>query len=285
MRSGTRQNNSGVAHENPPNPRRHEAGGEESQGALGQLRGEPRLGGLLQSGVRAHADHHDGCVAKTSGQSYSSEILEVGMMYHQAHIAGMKFGRLTAIRVVHKTQRGNMWLCECECGKETCALPNSLTSGNTSSCGCLNRERILVHGFLASHRKSPLFRKAYMAWSNMKQRCYNPKNVRFYMYGARGIMVCDSWIKDFKAFIDHIGFPPSLSHSVDRINSNGNYQPGNVRWATIKEQQSNTRRNVFLTINGVTKCRAHWAREIGMSENGFKRRVNSGLTGDALLKI
>lgn len=87
------------------------------------------------------------------------------------------------------------------------------------------------------------------AWSHMKQRCFNPNNKRYKDYGGRGIKVCDEWVNDFKSFYNYIGERPSSNHSLDRIDNNGNYEPGNVRWSTYEEQNNNRRPRALFRIN------------------------------------
>lgn len=112
----------------------------------------------------------------------------------------------------------------------------------------------------------------YHAWVAMKQRCYD-KNCRPYRnYGARGITVCAKW-HNFWAFLSDVGLRPSPKHSIDRINNEGNYEPGNVRWATQSQQLANTRRTRLLTFNGETLPLAHWAKRLGMSQGTLHGRI------------
>jgi hypothetical protein len=108
----------------------------------------------------------------------------------------------------------------------------------------------------------------------MKRRCFNPNNKRYERYGGRGITVCDEWIYDFQAFYDWAtqnGYDESLT--LDRIDVNGNYTPNNCRWITAREQQSNTSRNHYITIDGITKTISEWAREYNISPDVIKDRI------------
>jgi hypothetical protein len=118
----------------------------------------------------------------------------------------------------------------------------------------------------------------YKAWAAMKARCLNPSDAAYAAYGGRGITVCDRWL-DSSAFLEDMGKRPSPKHSLDRINNNGNYEPGNCRWATARQQIRNTRRNVNVEFNGKTQCLMDWSIETGI---GFKtlqcRLLNYGWT-------
>lgn len=158
-------------------------------------------------------------------------------------LTGQKFGRLTVVRLIGRLasvsgHRKTWWHCSCDCGEVSDVVGQSLTSGNTRSCGCLEKEArgamSVTHGL--SH--TPEFR----VWCTMLARCANPKSDQWVNYGGRGIMVCEQWARDFGAFYAHLGPRPSNRHSIDRFPDNdGNYEPGNVRWATSKEQRLNQR--------------------------------------------
>ncbi len=119
--------------------------------------------------------------------------------------------------------------------------------------------------------------KLYENWCNMKRRCYNKKNKDYYNYGGRGIVVCDEWLNDFDVFYNWAyqnGYEDGLT--LDRINSSGNYEPNNCRWATRKQQANNTRRNVLLTYNGKTQNMRQWADELGISYYNISKRHYRG---------
>jgi hypothetical protein len=132
----------------------------------------------------------------------------------------------------------SMWRCKCTtCEREKVIDGYHLRAGRSRSCRKCSAANVGV--MLATHRegKSPV----YMRWQAMKTRCYNPNGKDWRNYGGRGISVCQEWLDSFEAFRDHIGPMPTPKHTVDRINTNGNYEPGNVRWATQSEQMSNRR--------------------------------------------
>lgn len=118
----------------------------------------------------------------------------------------------------------------------------------------------------------------HQAWVQMKQRCTNQKKREWPHYGGRGITVCDQWMRSFVAFHRHVGPKPSPGHSLDRIDVNGNYEPGNVRWATNREQKENTRTVRMVTINGKTQSIAAWGREVGLPPGQINGRLSAGWT-------
>lgn len=120
--------------------------------------------------------------------------------------------------------------------------------------------------------KSPEHR----AWVHMKQRCTNPNKREWPHYGGRGIQVCSEWMGSFLAFYQHIGPRPSDKHSLDRIDVNGNYEPGNVRWATQQEQIENTTAIRMVTVEGKTQSISAWEREMGLPRGTVSRRTASG---------
>jgi len=125
----------------------------------------------------------------------------------------------------------------------------------------------------------------YESWHQMIQRCTNPKNDSFDRYGGRGIAVCKRWLASFPAFLEDMGARPSFKHSIERCENSGNYEPGNCRWATKKEQQRNMRSNRMLTHDGKTMCLAAWAEQIGLSTLSLSSRLRLGWTVEEALTI
>lgn len=195
---------------------------------------------------------------------------------------GLRYGRLT----VQSQWRGERYVlygfCKCDCGVEKRVRISHMVAGKISSCGCLNAQRIktlnLSHG--ECHKT-----KEYRAWRSMRQRCYDNNLPGYKDYGGRGIKVCDRWIESYENFISDIGRAPSPKHSIDRINNDGNYEPGNCRWATRKEQANNKRprsKNVKpskcrkITLNGITKTINEWGFELDIPTNSIRNRLSWG---------
>ena len=116
----------------------------------------------------------------------------------------------------------------------------------------------------------------YAIWNGMRSRCGNPNNPTFQRYGARGIKVCPAWTEDFMNFLRDMGRRPSPDHTLDRIDNDGNYEPGNCRWATRQEQCRNRRSSKFLTIGSETKTQAEWAQEAGIRQGTIYERLKLG---------
>lgn len=151
-------------------------------------------------------------------------------------LTGQRFGRLTVTSFsearMYGAHKRRFWNCLCDCGAIVEVLGLALPSGNTKSCGCFRDDKKATHRM----SKSP----EYRTWSGMWQRCSNPENVRYMDYGGRGITICDRW-KSFDAFFADMGSRPSPDHSIDRIENDQGYEPGNCKWSTRSEQQNNKR--------------------------------------------
>ena len=196
-------------------------------------------------------------------------------------IPGDVYGRLTVIREVEaKESCGQVQRCvecKCECGDVRVYRLYTLRNGNTRSCGCLSREvvsvRMTTHGLSGTAE--------YGIWQGMLHRCSNSGDDNYHNYGGRGISVCERWSNSFEAFYEEMGPRPSLKHSIDRRNNDGNYEPGNCRWATSKEQCRNTRVNYRVHHNGETKCVSEWAEDYGFKPSVlYTRLVKLGGTFD-----
>jgi len=172
-------------------------------------------------------------------------------------ITGESFGRLTAIRDVGSDKGKNrLWLFNCSCGGSVEVQSRSVRNGNTKSCGCLKREvtsqRMTTHGLT----KDKLSKKVYIAWNDIKRRCYDENHNEYKRYGALGITLQDSWLDDPVAFRDYVSALPNFSSkmSIDRVDNDLGYKEGNLRWATDAQQTRNQgkQENNTSGFSGVT---------------------------------
>jgi hypothetical protein len=210
-------------------------------------------------------------------------------------ITGQRFGRLTALRIAVRGGEGphrrrQRWLFRCDCGNDVEAGKDSVMRGTTRSCGCLQAEitiqrnkQSVRHGHTSgAHRSSE-----WVSWQHMRQRCSNPNHVYYKNYGGRGIRIDPRW-DDFENFLTDMGGKPSPEHEIDRIDSNGNYEPGNVRWTLPIEQANNKRNSRYYTIDGRRQTIAQWAREYSIDPQKLRKRIDAGWSPEiirALLRI
>jgi hypothetical protein len=159
------------------------------------------------------------------------------------------------------------WNCICKCGTEKKVFGSNLINGKSVSCGCYAAERNTKHGMSRT--------KIYSIWEGMKQRCTSPSNTYWHRYGGRGIKVCERW-QLFENFYADLGDVPTEQHSLGRIDNDGNYEPNNVRWETLEQQNNNKVLNHKVTIDGVTKTLTQWAQENGLKPSTVMSRVSYG---------
>lgn len=184
--------------------------------------------------------------------------------------SGRKFGRLTVVRSAGKSPRSghSLSLCRCECGTEVVVQNARLLSGHTRSCGCLVKDTMtnLQHG--------ESYSRLHHVWSGMKQRCLCPTDSAYARYGGRGITVCKSWAGSYVTFAKWArknGYRDDLT--LDRIDVNDGYRPGNCRFVPLARQATNRRDNHLITYDGKTMCLSDWARETGISSGTIHDRM------------
>lgn len=179
-------------------------------------------------------------------------------------LKGKRIGMLTVLgRVVSKTKRPR-WRVVCDCGKRLTVNHNRLIHKSPKThCGCQRRGL------------NTQYKVEYHAWWDAKSRCHNPEHPSYPSYGAKGVRMCQAWRDSFKCFLDSLGARPSKKYSLDRIDATGNYEPGNVRWATIKTQARNKRNTKWIKHpdTGVPIKAAELAEEMGISYQVMRKRM------------
>jgi hypothetical protein len=189
----------------------------------------------------------DGRTEQTLGRHWTRQPnQEVTMPFMD--VTGQTFGRLIALKRLSNYSK-SVWLCRCECGRTKKVALRHLSAGKIKSCGCLQQE-LYANGranFRHGHWKNSKPTPEHNTWVRMRQRCYNENHDNYRYYGGRGITVCERWQSSFENFFADMGPRPSPAHSIDRINNDGNYEPGNCRWATRSEQMKNTHRSKTYT--------------------------------------
>jgi hypothetical protein len=164
-------------------------------------------------------------------------------MQRRKELTGRRFGRLLVLRFAGIRKSRTRWFCRCDCGKDVVVRADNLLAGETRSCGCYHldmlRWRSRTHGDTVGYKLS----KEYRVWMNMKGRCLYSKHTSYKNYGGRGVRVCKRWLNSFEDFLADVGRAPGPEYTIDRIDNDGNYEPGNVRWATWAQQTNNKRKH------------------------------------------
>lgn len=190
-------------------------------------------------------------------------------------LTGKVFGRLTVTGHAGRIgpSRSHKWHCKCQCGGVATVDGAHLRAGQSRSCGCLQRERAKANGARSTtHGQSAS--SLYAIWDSMHQRCKNPNRRDFENYGGRGIKVCERWAT-FAAFAADMGDRPA-GHSIDRIDPNGDYEPGNCRWASRTQQGRNTTSNRRIEWQGQSLCLSEWAEQLKVNKNTLLARLARG---------
>lgn len=195
-------------------------------------------------------------------------------------LTGQRSGRLIVIKEHGRNKQGKaVWLCQCECGNLKTVYSYSLISKTTLSCGCLQKEVVKERSITHNKTKTRL----YKTWANIKTRCYNPKFTYYKYYGGRGIKMCDEWqaFEAFHAWAITSGYSDNLT--IERIKNDGNYEPGNCKWVTMKEQANNKSSNQNLSYAGKTQTLKQWSEEIGISYYALIQRLHLGWSAKEIL--
>jgi len=188
-------------------------------------------------------------------------------------LTGQVFGRLTVMSFDHCSAASkSMWKCLCVCGRTVIVDTSRLRGRVTQSCGCLQRER--ARKYATRHGRSKT--AEYRCWTSMIERCYQENRSDYCRYGGRGIVVCAKWRNSFSEFYDDMGPRPGPGYSIDRIDNDGNYEPSNCRWATLKQQARNKRTSLLVSFRGKTKTLAEWSEILNVPYGTLWNRVQSG---------
>lgn len=197
----------------------------------------------------------------------------IDMNPHVRDLTGQTFSYLAVVRRNGSDKQGTaMWLVRCVCGVEKTVRRSSLTTGDIKSCGCQNALAHTSHGHTVGRNRTPVYR----AWESMIYRCTKPNSPAYVDYGGRGICVCERWLQSFEAFLEDMGPKPSSQFSLDRIDNNGHYEPGNCHWATRTTQMRNTRKNHSISIDKTTRTLAEWAELNNLKWHTVSNRLKLG---------
>lgn len=204
-------------------------------------------------------------------------------------LTGQRFGMLTVVSMQPRTSARTRWLCRCDCGKEHTAATDHLRRGEIKSCGCNRasaiRAGVMQHGLLGRDTRTP----EAMVWADAQNRCHNPRNKAYRIYGGRGIALCSRWRfgedgkSGLECFLADMGPRPSAEHSLDRKNNELGYSKENCRWATRKEQQRNMRSNRMIELDGERICVAEAAERYGLKPPTVYSRLHLGWPIDRAL--
>jgi len=205
----------------------------------------------------------------------------VFLMRKKVDLIGSKFNKLTVIGYLGKDKnRKSLWICKCNCGNQNFLVVrgNDLISEKQKSCGCIHN---IYRGL---SKKEP---RIYKAWINMKYRCINPHNKDFQSYGGRGIKICPEWLAEDNGFVIFCNWALSAGYkdnlTIDRIDNNGNYEPKNCRWITIKEQQNNKSSNHYIIYNKKQYTVSQLSELTGISRYKIKTGLIKGLSAEDIV--
>lgn len=204
-------------------------------------------------------------------------------------LIGQRFGRLVVVARAAKSTPTRShpygrcrWRCICDCGIERVVIQAYLRAGDTNSCGCFARDKLIARSTRHGDAQVGRITSEFYTWCNMLRRCNDPNDQSFANYGGRGITVDERWL-EFANFLADLGRKPSPTHTLDRINNDGPYAPGNCRWATRSTQARNSRHARLVTFNGLTLSLAEWAERVGISRTVLDARYRKDWPTDEML--
>jgi hypothetical protein len=197
----------------------------------------------------------------------------------KVHVAGTVYGEWTLLREGEPTRRSaTRWWCRCSCGREKLVLVAQLIHGSTKKClmCSLGRQR---------SRRTTGVKLTLSSYNAMRKRCLNVNDAAYPRYGGSGVKICDRWLESFDNFLADMGERPGRRFSIDRIENEGNYEPGNCRWASARAQARNQRTNVLLQLGDEVLCISEWAEKLGIPQGVISRRHRSGKTDAEALTV
>lgn len=190
-------------------------------------------------------------------------------MIKKDELVGKRFNLLTVLEELPVSPNGRILRCKCDCGNVKDILRRYVVSSKSKSCGCYHKTAPMKHGMR--------YTREYRSWDSMIQRCTNPRHKKYYLYGERGITICDRWLESFKEFYKDMG-PRPKNTSLDRIDGDKGYYKENCRWSNPREQSVNVRVfNQFIKHDNVFKTTDDWLNELNIDRDLFKSRVLRGL--------
>lgn len=215
-------------------------------------------------------------------------------MYNAENIVGKKFGNLTVMRYEGIKEHKSILLCKCDCGKEVMLPMRNVTSGNTKSCGCFKRQSLVMRNSKHNMYKTPIYQK----YQDMLRRCYNKNTKRYGRYGGRGIKVCDEWLPKNNGFANFYKWAVSQGYqdysdktllrkevpTLDRIDTDGNYEPSNCRFVKFKTQDNNKSSNVYVNYNGKKFTLKQLSEEFDISYHITQKKFHKGLTTEEIVR-
>lgn len=190
-----------------------------------------------------------------------------------AEMIGVKKGKLTVIAFDSTRKGRSFWKVRCDCGTEkTIRLDRLHNNSMCEKCAAVQQGlRMLTHGETRT--------SLYSIWRGIKGRCYNPQTIAYASYGAKGITMHEDWVNSYESFRDYVSQLENfgkVGYTLDRIDFDGNYEPNNLRWATMKEQSNNRKTNRFITFNGETLTIAQWSEKTGIPYSTILGRLKKG---------
>lgn len=197
-------------------------------------------------------------------------------------LTGQRFGRWIVIGKAKNIGKRTAWLCKCECGETRPVKTDLLRRGESKSCGCIRKEKLIAYSTTHGGSKTHL----YAIWNSMCGRCHVESSSAYPRYGGRGVSVCDEWRCNFQAFMEWAilhGYEDKLT--LDRIDNAGGYSPDNCRWVDMRCQCNNKTNNARLTFHGETHTVTEWSRITGISRSTINDRRNLGWSVEDTLTV